>query len=229
MFDNTMLLILPLLPEDEREATQFFVQNCRDLAGIAEDDLPHCVSLYQECWAAAQTDREKRRKFSAWALIGARNAVLQLYGFSETLADMNTNLSKAPTLRAMVDASELKSANKLFSASFPNIAHVRLDAAHPSELANSKAGLAKHAASSVNVAGLELSGKHNFISGTMIGDSYSATIKNQLVSVPITNKTTETLMDICKILETAFAPISEAAIAHLQTPAQGTTAKPTQD
>ncbi len=133
------VLDLKALPLKERAAAahvqvslHYLFFHARDFAAaLALFDEKHV----QEARAAVtgKTNWGTQHKY-----IAARDGAMTLYHFGKTADDIGPNLKKSPTLWALVDHRQLKTARKLMRQLFPDFVEIRHSVGHSAELRNER-------------------------------------------------------------------------------------------
>jgi inosine/xanthosine triphosphate pyrophosphatase family protein len=132
------------------------------------------------------------------------------------------NASKAPTLWQRIDMAEREAANRLFSAEFPRIEHVRQTAAHPGELSKSAVEAAKHRLrEAVHNERIQVAEDSGIFIQSMVHAAedhmiYSSTFKGQLVEYELSTRKANALAAVVGHYRRAFYPAEDPQWAQMR-------------
>jgi hypothetical protein len=149
----------------------------RDTVSAASGSYDH------EVW------RRERQRFSGWQHLAARDGALQIYHMGIVMEKVQGQLHNVPSIRQLVDSSELRTAVKLFQRYFPNYRLIRHAVAHShSELAPSATAFRSQAPDEINLSGLAR-GRGILITNALHGNKYVITKDKTIASYEISDAT----------------------------------------
>jgi hypothetical protein len=174
-FDDAWQLVSTLIALEQftrafRIAVDLFNFSALQLQRARED-------RYSESTASGFYDyeawKEKSQRFSGWQHIAARDGALQIYHIGILVEEkIKGQLNNVPTIRRLVNSSQLRTAVKLFQSYFPNYRLIRHAVAHShNELAPSANAFRSHAPDEIDVPGL-VKGRGIFITNSLYGNTY---------------------------------------------------------
>jgi hypothetical protein len=129
--------------------------------------------------------RQKRRRYSGWQRIAARDGALQIDHMGKAIQSIRKHQHIIPTLRPLLDAKQFKISWKMFDNSFPNARLIRDAVAHSIyELAPTEKDSQSHAPQHVDIPGLA-TGSGIFITDSLFGNKYIITKDKKTASYEI--------------------------------------------
>jgi hypothetical protein len=216
MYDMVPNIDIGGLPDDERESARFVFDNIMGISS-ASKKVDYCIRLIKfsnekhgELHANFRSGNPFSRPdiattmkqymddssvYHCWGGVGARHAVMLIYGIWMTMQAINGILKDCPTLMFKMNMPSKKAAQQLFLKSFPDIAKLRLTAAHPGEFAITP----KKADHDAVIDGVESSainvgkGARLLIEGGMMEGDYISTVGGKLVKCKIGQETVDVL------------------------------------
>jgi len=199
------------LPEEERKASRVVEENLRALLDLVED-FRSTLDLFNHV-NTLEPDPAAPHRRGRWSEIAGRNGALVVYGFWQVMEAINA--LKAPTLWQRADVQERRTGDSLFTARFPQIAAIRISAAHPGELSATPQERKKHGLNEavenqmISVA----ANSGTFIESMMVVAgkkmTYSSSVKGKLVSYELSEESAQALEQIVGQYLVAFMPLED--------------------
>jgi hypothetical protein len=125
------------LPEEEHEAALQVTTALRAMM-FYQHDFRAALALFDFSRAEIErtrgTDDLDRSFVSEWTFLAGRDGAMSIFHFGKSIKIINNALGKCPTVRRLMDESELKRGRKLMQQLFPNFESVRHSIAHSAEL-----------------------------------------------------------------------------------------------
>lgn len=203
------------LPKEEHPYASHINANLRSIEALC-DTFRNCVDLYlfaERQVAEAMSNIEKMREraddiqvLRGWGMIGAGHGAIQVQGVYMAMQAISKDLLwKSPTVLELLDHSKKNDAYRIFEASFPGIAKVRVDAAHPGELGATPEKAQKNAAPGLMAQGIRV-GMNALFSGSIIEGAYTATVDGRVVSYRPNAEAVKSLYAVATAFIGAFEP-----------------------
>jgi hypothetical protein len=149
----------------------------RDLARAASGSAVDGLNLW----------KENSTRFGAWQHISARDGALQIYHMGIVMEKIKGQLNNVPTIRPLVDSSQLRTTVRLFQSYFPKYRLIRDAVAHSNiELAPSAGTFRCQAPDVIDIPSLA-KGRGIFITNALYGNRYIITKDKMVASYEISD------------------------------------------
>lgn len=141
----------------------------------------------QNYTVARRAKEDEGAQFTSWMRMAAEHGAITAYGFWMTTQSINALVGGTNVIKSKVDEITRKRAGRTFRDAFPQIALIRIRAAHPGELEASPEELAKHMVFGPLEGIIRMDENGSMFLAGMIqeegdGCRYTATVKQKLVS-----------------------------------------------
>jgi hypothetical protein len=156
--------------------------------GAVSVDMPR-DKLFREAarrQALRQEFEPRRRVFSEWMFIAARQGAICLFNLGKSMEGVRADLKKCPSLNALVDQEKVSEATRILRERFPRFEGIRHFVAHDAEFSRSRESRTKHALrDAVRVGDFMEAGAANPIGQNLNGDEFLCSFEGKLVSYQI--------------------------------------------
>jgi hypothetical protein len=185
------------LPPEEREAA-YWVRKNLDVMHHQLTRFRAALILFNNClhltFGLIDQGREKDNVDagldlpSQWTGMACRDGILSTYNISEMMQAVDAAVSKCPTLKDHRDTNLSKKARNILAEAFPRLELARHGAAHGAKFSATERSRRHHAAKD-GLQGPLISapaGGVIYVSDTIHGSTFSATVEGKLVSYDLT-------------------------------------------
>jgi hypothetical protein len=236
-----VLLNWPAFRGEERKAVQLLYDNLLAL-DVQVRTFRECLSLADYCDRAREPHRkfllsissealmglgiherlrqaqELNQQFIDWKILAIRHGAITISNFAECKQALEGLIGYCPSFKDKLDRDASREASRIWEASFPGYADLRLSVAHSGKLFNSPGKREQHTMPGTN-----------FVMGLIAGRAMTTSIGGKMPSYSLSEESAVALQNVRDAIYRAYIPIQDFSFqlpsVHeeetLEPPAQG--------
>ncbi|MBX9593050.1 MAG: hypothetical protein K2X46_01705 [Roseomonas sp.] len=193
------------LPQEERSEIFDLQIQITSLRSYVDDFLA-VLTLFDAVPNLEAANKMHAATIRRWSFVAARDGAMTIYHFGKAL-ELVRSLKNMPTLRSLVNVTELREAGREFNSKFPLYEKIRHAVAHSAERLRRDKRIKHSFSGTMSAGGIYIENSQNVrISSNLYDREFGYTVEGVYVSYSVSHETYSQLAMIQQRVWRAFDP-----------------------